>query len=157
MSPEPNHDREKNVDVRYAQNPTVAHESSDVDIRHIIQFASLLFLCLMLANFLLWVLYGAFEFRATKTEPKPSPLAAQRQSLPPEPRLQGAPGHEQTPLSELEKLREQENQMLNRFGWVDRKAGIVRLPIEKAKDILLKRGLPTRPQTRAGADRTAEE
>jgi hypothetical protein len=42
-----------------------------------------------------------------------------------------------------------EEKSLYSYGWVDEKAGIVRIPIERAMDLLVQRGLPVRPQ---GAD-----
>jgi hypothetical protein len=38
-------------------------------------------------------------------------------------------------------LMNQENQ-LNSYGWVDEKAGVAHIPIERAMDLLVKRGLP---------------
>ncbi|HEV2330417.1 MAG TPA: hypothetical protein VGY56_16670 [Verrucomicrobiae bacterium] len=37
-----------------------------------------------------------------------------------------------------------QNQKLNSYGWVDRSNGIVRIPIDRAMDLLMQRGLPTR-------------
>ncbi len=48
----------------------------------------------------------------------------------------------------LEKFRSHEEQMLTTYGWVDQNAGVVRLPIERAKDLLLERGLPVREPQR---------
>jgi len=38
---------------------------------------------------------------------------------------------------------------LNSYDWIDQKAGTVRIPIDRAMQLLAQRGLPTRPQ--AGA------
>ena len=38
--------------------------------------------------------------------------------------------------------------MLNSYGWVDKNAGIVRIPIDEAMKLTLQRGLPSRPETR---------
>lgn len=48
----------------------------------------------------------------------------------------------------LEKFRSHEEQMLTTYGWVDQNARVVRLPIERAKDLLLQRGLPVRESQR---------
>ena len=39
-----------------------------------------------------------------------------------------------------------EDKTLYSYGWVDEKAGTVRIPIERAMDLLAQRGLPVRPQ-----------
>ena len=73
------------------------------------------------------------------TEPgaqRRSPLA--REALPPEPRLQTSPA------GDMEALRARDRAMLETYGWVDRAHGIVRVPIEEAKKMVLKQGLPTR-------------
>jgi hypothetical protein len=45
----------------------------------------------------------------------------------------------------LGRLHEHEDSILNSYGWVDQKAGIVRIPIERAMDIVAQRGLPAPP------------
>ena len=58
--------------------------------------------------------------------------------MPPEPRLQT------TPREDLRILREQEDAVLNSYGWVDRSTGVVRIPIEEAMKLTVQRGLPAR-------------
>lgn len=57
----------------------------------------------------------------------------------PQPRLQV------DPKSDLMVLRESEAKSLGSWGWVDKQEGIAKVPIEKAKQMLLAKGLPTRP------------
>jgi hypothetical protein len=40
------------------------------------------------------------------------------------------------------ELRTAEDTDLNSYGWVDRTAGIARIPIDRAMQLLLERGLP---------------
>ena len=50
--------------------------------------------------------------------------------VPPEPRLQtNAPG-------ELQRWRATEDEMLNRYEWIDREKGIVRIPITRAMELV---------------------
>jgi hypothetical protein len=44
----------------------------------------------------------------------------------------------------LEAFRAGEHEALTTYGWVDQNAGIVRIPIARAKELMLERGLPTR-------------
>ena len=46
--------------------------------------------------------------------------------------------------SDLADLREKEDETLNSYGWVDRNAGVVRIPIDEAIKLTLQRGLPAR-------------
>jgi hypothetical protein len=44
----------------------------------------------------------------------------------------------------LREFRAAEDQTLSTYGWIDKNAGIVRLPIDRAKALVLERGLPVR-------------
>jgi hypothetical protein len=44
----------------------------------------------------------------------------------------------------LRDMRQQEDQTLNTSGWVDRSRGIVRIPIDRAMDLIIQRGLPAK-------------
>jgi hypothetical protein len=48
--------------------------------------------------------------------------------------------------SQLDQIRVKEEETLATYGWVDQKAGVVRIPIERAMDLIAQRGLPTRTQ-----------
>lgn len=72
--------------------------------------------------------------------------------MPPPPRL------EVRPLKTLEQVRASERELLEGYGWVDREAGLARIPIGRAMAILAGRGWPAAdeaPQLPAGeADET---
>ena len=80
--------------------------------------------------------------RVMPAEPQTTSLVNPNR-LPPEPRIQ------EHPADEIKALRWHEDYVLNHYGWVDQKAGVVRLPIDKAIDIMAKRGFPTRPEATA--------
>jgi hypothetical protein len=46
--------------------------------------------------------------------------------------------------TQLDQIRVKEEDTLATYGWVDQKAGVVRIPIERAMDLIAQRGLPTR-------------
>lgn len=48
---------------------------------------------------------------------------------------------------DLQTFRESEDTELNTYGWLDRTAGVVRIPIDRAMELVLQRGLPARSQT----------
>lgn len=66
-----------------------------------------------------------------------SPFAQER-VLPPEPRLQ--PDEKRT----LDQQRAAEKELLGTYGWVDEAHGVARIPVERAMDLVLERGLPAR-------------
>jgi hypothetical protein len=57
----------------------------------------------------------------------------------PKPNLQIDDDHAQRTI-----LYDQQNEKLKTYGWMDRSNGIVRIPIVRAMDLILQRGLPTR-------------
>ena len=63
-------------------------------------------------------------------------VAANLQRTPPEPRLEPAPRAPRL------KLRAEEDAILGSYAWVDKQAGTVRVPIDRAMDLLAERGLP---------------
>src|SRR5947207_2842737 len=48
-----------------------------------------------------------------------------------------------SPSEDLKALRAHEEQELMTYGWVNRTAGVVHIPIDRAMELLLERGLPT--------------
>lgn len=161
-------------DVSYIKNVDVTHEVSDVYISAIAKFVVGLFVLMVVSFFLMWVLFRAFESRITETPASPMALT-EKDRLPPEPRLQGAPGfaeqlekkspamkkeesssavatgaaHPKDPLWEIKVLREQWNDVLE-HGPVDQSGRRYGMPIEKAKEEILKQGLPAREQKAVG-------
>jgi hypothetical protein len=63
-----------------------------------------------------------------------------------------APQLEIDERGQLDKIRIDEEETLSSYDWVDQKAGTVRIPIDRAMDLIAQRGLPVRAQ---GADQTA--
>jgi hypothetical protein len=47
---------------------------------------------------------------------------------------------------EINEFRLQEEQTLHSYAWVDKDAGTVRIPIDRAMQLIAQRGLPVRPQ-----------
>jgi hypothetical protein len=64
------------------------------------------------------------------------------------PSLAGTPTPEVAPDEALKQLRATEDAILTTYGWVDRQNGIAHIPIDRAMELLLQRGLPARPQNR---------
>ncbi|HYR77225.1 MAG TPA: hypothetical protein VEM96_15430 [Pyrinomonadaceae bacterium] len=154
-------------DVSYIKNVDVTHEASDVYIGGIAKFVAGLSVLTIAVFLLMWGMFRMFEKR-TK-EPPRSPMAfTDQERLPPEPRLQGAPGFAEElekqskpakaepaanhvrepggpkdPLWEIKVLRQHWNEVLEQ-GPVDQNGQRYGMPIEKAKEEILKQGLPVR-------------
>jgi len=61
--------------------------------------------------------------------------------LPPEPRLQAKP------RADLRNYCGEQMQKLDTYGWIDQDNGVVRIPIDRAIDVTIERGLPARAVT----------
>ena len=131
--------REQNPDAAIT-NPDVAHEISDVSIPDIVKFGVGLMLLAIVTHILMWGLYRYFAARVPGTQS----IGIARDRLPPEPRLQGAPGHEIHPVDELNAMLAAEESMLTTYAWVAQASGTARIPIEQAIKMLAGRGLPSR-------------
>ena len=113
------------------------HEESDADVRPIVIFVLSLGLFLALAMVAMGWLFEVFELSVEQGENIPAGLTDSAQ-IPPEPRLQA------NPAFDLERLRAREENLLNRYEWADRITGIMRIPVERAMEIIAERGLPSR-------------
>ena len=58
-----------------------------------------------------------------------------------------APQLEVTETLDLARERAAEDKLLTTYGWVDQKAGTVRIPVARAIEMLAQQGLSARPQT----------
>jgi hypothetical protein len=55
-----------------------------------------------------------------------------------------APRLQVSSAADLAAIRRHEDSLLHEYGWIDRKAGVVRIPIERAMNLIVERGLPVR-------------
>jgi hypothetical protein len=122
--------------------PRIEHETSDVNIRPILGFLLTLTVACVFISFIVWLLFTFFNVRESHAGTLDYPLATQQENrLPPEPRLQTQP------RQDLNDLRAHEDEILTTYGWVDRNAGVARIPIDQAMKTLVERGLPARAGT----------
>jgi hypothetical protein len=129
---------------------TSGHEHSDANVWLIVQFAIWLAAGALVTHGLMWGLFAWFvtDRGESARQAIEFPLAMQQERrLPAGPRLQPIPANE------IFEFRQRESVELNEYGWVDRNAGTVRIPIDQAKELLLQRGLPSRaaPASAEGA------
>jgi len=106
------------------------HERRDVDVRRIVLVGvGLVVLAALVQLAIYFQMMGLWSARQA-TLPAPPPVATALPSTPPEPRLQTAPA------DDLRDLRRTEEERLDSYGWVDRRTGIVHVPIERAMELL---------------------
>lgn len=132
------------------------YERRDIGARGIFYFLAGLAVAVILVHLFLKGLYVYLDQRERAHQPPVNPLISNvhvdTRKVPrkypetafPDPRLET---DERTQLNDIRLAEEQE---LNSYDWVDQKAGTVRIPIERAMDLLAQRGLPVRPPEAAG-------
>lgn len=116
----------------------VSAEPDRVATGVVIRFAVVLTAVSIVTMGLVWGFFFFLEARTRETEARPMPVETEQprtaeQKLPPEPRL------EIDPTANLGRLRTQENARLTSYGWVDKPAGVVRIPIERAMALMVER------------------
>lgn len=109
------------------------YEHSDVNVIAVGKVGVALLLATILAMALM---VGVFNY--FKTLDGGEAISIDPTKVFPEPQL------EKTPIPNLKNFREAEDQALDTYGWVDQQKGIVRIPIAKAMDMVMAKGLPVR-------------
>ena len=136
-------------------NPETHHEESDVNVRALLWFFVIFVVSGVVTHIFLWFLYKGFvkiekrnagdaltsmqrpaDANVPKNEPllQPFPMKGQKDDI--------AAPFTTTPPADLAHMRKAENDALTSYGWVDEKNGVVRIPIDDAKRIVVERGLP---------------
>jgi len=87
-------------------------------------------------------LFDSFVDKAEKRQAPTSTLAKLRPERPPAPRLQ------QSPAFDMRSLRAVQLQRLTTADWIDKQAGVVQMPIERAMELMAK----TAQSTKTGSD-----
>lgn len=153
-------------DTNHPHAPTsdpVEHDA--VSYSGIVWFVVILTGTVLVSQVLVWGFFEWFDYRVTRAD---APRAATAEP-PTSPVIQGGrfvSGAESTPqpsllVDEPSVLREYRTRHLDaqdNYGWVNQSMGAIRLPIERAKDLVLERGLPVRqvPEPAAPMPTTTE-
>jgi len=155
-------------DTSHIKNIDVTHEVSDVYIGGVARFVVGLFILIVVSFVLMWAMFRILQSRSMQEEKPRSPMALSEndpQRLPPEPRLQGAPGFSEDleksaaakpetrrelspvttaqapapkdPMWEIRVVRDQWDDVL-RNGPVDQNGQRYGMPIEQAKQEVLR-------------------
>lgn len=133
------------------QNEKVEFEREDLAPKPVLMFLGALAVVCVLVYFILRGMYSYLDAYDSRHQLTQNPLVQQttadtRTVAPgditkfPQPRL------ETNEPTEMNDLRIQEEKTLHSYGWVDQQAGVVRIPIDRAMELVAQRGLPTRPQ-----------
>jgi hypothetical protein len=128
-----------------------AYETRDVKIRPLVVFTAGLTIVALFVYLVIFVLFRLFSGQAAREDAQLAPSSVSRpapapgeERLPPEPRIQA------NPAADMQAVRRQEEAILTTYGWIDRQAGIARVPIDVAMRQVLEEGLPVRQPDETG-------
>lgn len=129
-------------DLEYGPTPPGAkYEHTDIDVNVGYKFALWLSVAMVIS---IAIVYGTFWFfegraRSASQQAQKYPLAASVPAkAPPTPNLQTQP------FRDVYQLRAAEHRKLMEYGWVDKDGGVTHIPIDRAMEVMLQRGFPTR-------------
>jgi hypothetical protein len=130
MDPEPRHS-------------DVAYEPQDVKVSSIYRYLAALGVTTIVALIIcILILRFTTGFVVSNEAPPPESRQAHgKDEFPPEPRLQGVPGHSSDPQQDLRNKITADTQANERLGWIDKQSGIAQIPVEDAMKIIAEKGL----------------
>ena len=141
MAHEHAHHGEHDPDAEYQAVPGSSYEHTDADTGAVVRFGAWLAAIAIVVHI---ALAGAFamaiSYSTETAEPRYPMAAGQQAPTPPAPVLQ------QYPDREMREFRAADQGALESYGWIDKEAGRVHIPIDEAIRLTLERGLPARPQ-----------
>jgi len=145
--------------VHHPQPPHGDYERRDIRIADVVYFLIGLALAAVVVYFIAKGMFWYLDTRYETGQPPVSPLVSaaptDTRRIPPQfgnnyekylEQAFPAPQLEINERTELNGIRLREEDALSTYGWVDQKSGTVRIPIERAMDLLVERGLPVRSQ-----------
>jgi hypothetical protein len=118
----------------------LGYEVRDTNLKPVLWSAIGLALLTVLAFITVTLLYSSLETSLQQRAGAPPPLLQEAQGLPPGALLQ------RNPADDMTKMTAENETVLSGYGWIDQQAGVVRIPIDRAMELTLERGLPIRPQ-----------
>jgi hypothetical protein len=124
-----------------ATPPDSTYEHTDAHVRPVVKFLVWTAVSAVVIHFGLGFMYALMIDQAMEVGERPYPLAVtQGERLPPAPRLQA------NPPAELHEFLQEERTLLEGYGWMNKEAGSVHIPIEEAMRLTVESGLSSRAQ-----------
>ena len=136
-APAPGHHASAEDEYLFQPHGT-GHEHSDASVWIIVKFGLWLAISAIVISGGMGLLFGLFVKQSEETTQEFPLAVGQERRLPAAPRLQ------QFPVNEMYEFRKHENEVLDKYGWVNKETGVVRMPIADAMKRAVEQGLPAR-------------
>lgn len=132
---------------------TVSFETRDIKVRSIYWYLVVLTISVAASFFIcIYVLRYTERFVSHDDAPMMPARAAMGRDfrvMPPEPRLQGVPGHYTDPQQDYRDKVRADNDANEKYGWIDQSGGVAQIPVSEAMKIIAQKGLPGAPAAAA--------
>lgn len=135
------------------------YEREDMSSRSVMYFMAGLAIFAALIYVIVFGMYRFLDTYEKAHQPAVSPLVTPQADTRtvttedtksfPQPRL------EENERTQLSNVIEDQDRKLDTYDWVDKDQGIVKIPIERAMDLIVERGLPVRPENANAAQSSA--
>ena len=113
--------------------PAVGHERRDVSVATVVKWGAGVLGLVVFTVAAMWLMLRQLQAHEEHESAPASPLASYGPQEPPQPRLQT------DARGDLESLRASEQKQLESYGWIERDAGTVHIPIDRAMSLLTQR------------------
>lgn len=122
----------------YTQHGVATGEiDREIDVKSIVWMGVALVAVALVVHFLIWGLLRGFDKMDDRRDVPLTPIEAAS----PQPAQYPGPNLQTTPEQDLRVMREEEDRLLGRAGWVNRQQGTVRVPVDVAIDVIARRGV----------------
>jgi hypothetical protein len=136
------------------------YEHEDLSPRGVIYFMIGLGVVVIVIYFIVFGMYRFLDTYEKAHQPAMSPMVTPQNDTRtithadtqvfPQPRL------EENERMQLRQIIEDEDRKLATYNWVDKDKGVVQIPIDRAMDLIVERGLPVRPESARPQDQGQE-
>jgi len=142
-------DRHSASNGNLPEHDTVSFEPRDISISSVLW--SLVYLALtIVVSLAICVYFLKFTTKFVASQDTPRPMVRQQMSaademnmsMPPEPRLQGVPGHISDAQQDMRDKIAEDTKANETYKWIDEKGGIAQIPVKEAMKIIAEKGLP---------------
>jgi hypothetical protein len=113
------------------------YETMEINIWPVVVSTAAIVVLSLLAFVAMWAMFHGLEQAKIYLTEAPPPMAANQKPY-------NGPLIQVVPPAELSLVRAATQKILTGYGWVDKDAGVVHIPVVRAMDLALERGFPVR-------------
>ena len=118
------------------QHATVRYEERDIIPRYVLYIGFGVLASVLAIVFVMHLLFSYMRHLKAVESPPVSPVTRRAYQYPPEPRIQ------ENPALDYESMYYDDQWLLHHYQWIDKQKGTVAIPIDRAIDMIAKRGIP---------------